>query len=64
MFGIFSKVRKALNLYHEVKSVIDEGRDIVEAAAKIQSKYDELDDDLKAAWDEVQEFIDAIKRVV
>lgn len=64
MFGIIGKVKKGFTLYNAVKDVIDEGKDVVAAAARIQSKYDQLDDDLKAAWDEVSEFVDAIKRVV
>ncbi len=63
MLGFISKIRKGVALYNNIKDVIDEGRDVVEAAAKIQSKYDQLDDDLKAAWDEVNEFLDAIKKV-
>jgi hypothetical protein len=64
MFGILGKLKKGFTLYNAVKNVIDEGKDVVSAAAKIQSKYDELDDDLKEAWDEVSEFVEAIKKVV
>jgi hypothetical protein len=64
MFGILGKLKKGFTLYNAVKNVIDEGKDVVSAAAKIQSKYDELDDDLKEAWDEVSEFVDAIRKVI
>lgn len=64
MFGIIGKLKKGFTLYGDIKNVIDEGKDVVAAAAKIQSKYDELDDDLKAAWDDVSEFVEAIKKVV
>jgi hypothetical protein len=64
MFGILGKLKKGFTLYNAVKNVIDEGKDVVVAVAKIRSKYDQLDDDLKEAFDEVVEFVDAIKKVV
>ena len=47
-----------------MQNAYDEGKDVVVAVAKIRSKYDQLDDDLKEAFDEVVEFVDAIKKVV
>ena len=64
VLGIFGKLKKGLSIYNNVQNAYDEGKDVVVAVAKIRSKYDQLDDDLKEAFDEVVEFVDTIKKVI
>jgi len=64
MFGFIGKIKKGLDLYAKVKIAIDEGRDVVEAVKVMEEKYKDLDDDAKAAWRELREFIYAIKAIV
>ena len=47
-----------------IKKAIDEGRDVKKAIEKFEAKYDDLDDDLKAAWKEIKEFADAVSDIV
>lgn len=64
MFGIFGKIKKGLDLYSKVKVAVDEGKDVIDAVQVMEEKYKDLDDDAKAAWREIKEFILAIKAIV
>lgn len=42
-----------------LRRVIREGRDIPKAYRQLEAKYSELPDDVKGAWTEVAQFVDA-----
>ena len=54
---------KGFKVVGKIKRVIKEGKDVQRAAQKIEDKYEDLDDDLKDAWNELREFIQAIKEI-
>jgi|TARA_R110000787_G_scaffold246106_1_gene351878 hypothetical protein len=63
MFGFLSKIGKAYSLVGKIKTAIDEGKDVAEAITTMRNKYADLDDDAKAAWDEVDEFLDSVRAI-
>ena len=47
----------------KIKRAYKEGKDVVAAAGVIRAKYDDLPDDVKLAWKEVEEFVDALRDI-
>jgi arginyl-tRNA synthetase len=62
-FGFLKKLHSGYQVVGRIRKAIDEGRDVKAAIEKIESKYEDLDDDLKEAWREVKEFTDAVSDI-
>ena len=64
MFGILGKIKWVMSKGVAIRDVVKEGKDVVDAVRVMEEKYKDLDDDAKAAWKEVREFVYAIQKVV
>lgn len=60
---VLSRVIAGLRVVGRVQKAFEEGKDVVAAASLIRAKYNDLPDDLKDAWTEVDEFIEAVRDV-
>ena len=64
MLGIVASVFKGVKVVSNVRKAIKEGKDVLVAVDKLRTKYEDLDDDTKAAWKEVEEFVLALRGIV
>jgi hypothetical protein len=63
-FAAISKVFTAIKIVGRIQRAVKEGKDVADAAARIEAKYGELPDDVQDAWRELREFIEAVKDIV
>lgn len=59
MIGWIAGAFKGVQIVNRVRRTIREGKDIPKAVQTMRTKYQDLPDDVQAAWREVDEFVDA-----
>ena len=60
-FSIVKKLAKGYALIGKVNRIIDEGKDLEAVYITFEKRYASLDDDIKMAWKEAREFLDAVR---
>jgi len=53
-----------IKIVQRIEKAAKEGQDVLAAYRMMEAKYSEMDDDVKAAWREVREFIDACRDIL
>lgn len=64
MFGWIGKIKSGFQLVGKLRRLVDEGRDLEQVYQTFEQRYGDLDEDLKYAWKELREFLDALRAVV
>jgi len=64
MIPVIGTAWAGIKLVRRLKKAYKEGKDVMVAYRTMEEKYEDLDDDVKAAWKELKEFIDAVKAIV